>query len=197
MDDALDKPLLAAFMPAPMALREPMLIPATTWQMGSAGSGFSFDNEKSAHTIAVPEFEIDAQPVTWAQFVEFVDDDGYDRAELWHPDGWQWLQAQTAADGLGLPMSKIGVRIGDSTLPPAAGSVGSVGAASFANAVADACEKITDELIAKSGKPVAKLTSIHAKRKALPYGLLKGKLKAKADFDAPLPDDLIASFEGR
>ena len=34
----------------------------------------------------------------------------------------------------------------------AAGSVGSVGAASFANAVNDACSKITDELIAKSGK---------------------------------------------
>jgi iron(II)-dependent oxidoreductase len=29
--------------------------------------------------VAVPEFEIDAQPVTWAQYVEFVDDGGYDR----------------------------------------------------------------------------------------------------------------------
>ena len=55
-----------------------------------------------------------------------------------------------------------------------------------------------DEIvIAKSGKPVARLSSIHAKRNALPYGMLKGKLKAKADFDAPLPDDLIAAFEGR
>jgi antitoxin (DNA-binding transcriptional repressor) of toxin-antitoxin stability system len=52
-------------------------------------------------------------------------------------------------------------------------------------------------VIAKAGKPVAKLSSIHAKRKALPYGMLKGKLKAKADFDAPLPDDVIAAFEGR
>jgi len=66
--------------------------------------------------------------------------------------GTHTILAQVAADGLGLPMTKIGVRIGDSSLPPAAGSVGSVGAASFANAVADACAKITDELIAKSGK---------------------------------------------
>ena len=66
--------------------------------------------------------------------------------------GTHTILAQTAADGLGLPMSKIGVRIGDSNLPPAAGSVGSVGAASFANAVNDCCTKITDELIAKSGK---------------------------------------------
>ncbi len=66
--------------------------------------------------------------------------------------GTHTILAQTAADALGLPMSKIGVKIGDSSLPPAAGSVGSVGAASFANAVNDACIKITDELIAKSGK---------------------------------------------
>lgn len=66
--------------------------------------------------------------------------------------GTHTILAQTAAETLGLPVEKIGVKIGDSSLPPAAGSVGSVGAASFANAVADACEKITDELIAKSGK---------------------------------------------
>lgn len=66
--------------------------------------------------------------------------------------GTHTILAQTAADGLGLPVNKIGVKIGDSSLPPAAGSVGSVGAASFANAVNDACVKITDELIAKSGK---------------------------------------------
>ncbi|MES2891264.1 MAG: xanthine dehydrogenase family protein molybdopterin-binding subunit [Bacteroidota bacterium] len=62
------------------------------------------------------------------------------------------ILAQTAADALGIPMDKVAIVIGDSQLPPAAGSVGSVGAASFANAVNDGCIKITDELIAKSGK---------------------------------------------
>lgn len=52
-------------------------------------------------------------------------------------------------------------------------------------------------IIAKAGTSVAKLTSIHAKRAALPYGLLKGKLKIKADFDDPLPDDFVAGFEGQ
>ena len=66
--------------------------------------------------------------------------------------GTHTIIAQTAAEALGLPINKVGVKIGDSSLPPAAGSVGSVGAASFANAVNDGCEKITDELIAKSGK---------------------------------------------
>ncbi len=52
-------------------------------------------------------------------------------------------------------------------------------------------------VIAKAGTSVAKLSPIQAKRKALPYGLLKGKLKMKASFDDPLPDEFIAGFEGR
>ncbi|MEJ2881531.1 xanthine dehydrogenase family protein molybdopterin-binding subunit [Pedobacter sp. GR22-6] len=66
--------------------------------------------------------------------------------------GTNTILAQTAADGLGLPVAQITITIGDSSLPPAAGSVGSVGASSFANAVNDACTKITDELLLKSGK---------------------------------------------
>jgi xanthine dehydrogenase YagR molybdenum-binding subunit len=66
--------------------------------------------------------------------------------------GTHTILAQTAADALGLPIKQIEIKIGDSDLPPAAGSVGSVGASSFANAVNDACIKITEELVAKSGK---------------------------------------------
>ena len=86
--------------PGQMALREPLLVPATRWQLGSATQGgFSFDNERARHEVPVPEFEIDAQPVAWSQFVEFVDDAGYDREELWHRDGWAWLQRQAAGEG--------------------------------------------------------------------------------------------------
>ncbi|MGH8805097.1 MAG: selenoneine synthase SenA [Polaromonas sp.] len=114
---ALDPPLQEAFTPLPAAVREPLLIPATVWQMGSptgAGCGFVFDNEKALHAISVPEFEIDAQPVTWSQYVEFVGDGGYDRQELWHPAGWQWLQALAAGEGRRGPryVEQIGVASG-------------------------------------------------------------------------------------
>ncbi len=66
--------------------------------------------------------------------------------------GTHTILAQTAAEVLGLPLNKIGVKIGDSSLPPAAGSVGSVGAASFANAVNDACLQALSELQAKSNR---------------------------------------------
>jgi prevent-host-death family protein len=47
-------------------------------------------------------------------------------------------------------------------------------------------------IITVNGKPVAKLAPIRANRKALPYGLLKGKLMMKADFDEPLPSGIAA-----
>jgi gamma-glutamyl hercynylcysteine S-oxide synthase len=79
--------------------RDPLLIPATRWTLGSPAGGFAFDVERPAHEIAVPEFEIDAQPVTWSQYVEFVEDAAYDREELWHPAGWVWLQQAAAREG--------------------------------------------------------------------------------------------------
>ena len=66
--------------------------------------------------------------------------------------GTHTILAQTAAEVLGLPLNKIGVKIGDSSLPPAAGSVGSVGAASFANAVNDVCLQAMSELQTKSNR---------------------------------------------
>jgi len=66
--------------------------------------------------------------------------------------GTYTILTQTAADALDLPLRNVKVVIGDSDLPPAAGAVGSVGASSYANAVNDACQKITDELLTRSGK---------------------------------------------
>ena len=52
-------------------------------------------------------------------------------------------------------------------------------------------------VIAKAGKPMAKLISFIPATKKRKLGLLAGKLSVPADFDAPLPDDVLASFEGR
>jgi iron(II)-dependent oxidoreductase len=97
----LDRPLLQVFSPKPIAPREALLIPACNWALGSPaqGAGFVFDNEVGVHEVRVPEFEIDAQPVSWAQFVEFVGDGGYDRQELWSEAGWRWLQASSLSEG--------------------------------------------------------------------------------------------------
>jgi len=86
-------------LPPGMHARGAVLVPAAKWVMGARRGGFAFDVEKGPHQADVPEFEIDAQPVNWAQYAEFVDDGGYDRAELWHPQGWSWLQELAKCDG--------------------------------------------------------------------------------------------------
>ena len=105
----LQRPLQPA-----LAQREPITMLPTRWILGLAETGFAFDIERAEHEVALPEFEIDAQPVSWAQFVEFVDDGGYDRAELWHSDGWAWLQRLSADEGRRGPryVEQIGVASG-------------------------------------------------------------------------------------
>ena len=73
-------------------LRDPLWFAAQTWTLGSAPGGYVPANEQWAHDEAVPSFEIDALPVTWQQFAEFVADGGYDDAALWSTDGWAWLE---------------------------------------------------------------------------------------------------------
>jgi gamma-glutamyl hercynylcysteine S-oxide synthase len=90
---------LAIDLPPGLQPREPVLVPAGSWVLGQSPGGFVFEAEKWAHEIDVPEFEIDAQPVNWAQYMEFVDEGGYDREEFWQPDGWRWLQVEAAAEG--------------------------------------------------------------------------------------------------
>ena len=82
--------------PPAVASREPLLMPATRWTLGRAegSTGFGFAQDSGTLAVDVPAFEIDAQPVSWQQFAEFVDDGGYDRSELWLPGGQAWLARQ-------------------------------------------------------------------------------------------------------
>jgi gamma-glutamyl hercynylcysteine S-oxide synthase len=106
---------LGLTMPPGIASRDPLLLPASRWTRGwSDDASFALDIERGHEVVEVPEFEIDAQPVTWAQFVEFIDDGGYDRQELWQPQGWEWLQREAAAEGRRGPryVEQIGVASG-------------------------------------------------------------------------------------
>jgi formylglycine-generating enzyme required for sulfatase activity len=79
--------------PPARADHDPIWWPAQRWQLGSPPGGLVPHNERWAHEVALPEFEIDAQPVNWARYQEFAIDGGYDRPELWSEPGWAWSQA--------------------------------------------------------------------------------------------------------
>ncbi|PRH42078.1 type II toxin-antitoxin system prevent-host-death family antitoxin [Burkholderia vietnamiensis] len=61
----------------------------------------------------------------------------------------------------------------------------------------DAAAAGEEIVIAKAGKPAARLVPIEKTKVTRRFGGLKGKVRIRDDFDAPLPDDLIATFEGR
>jgi prevent-host-death family protein len=52
-------------------------------------------------------------------------------------------------------------------------------------------------IIAKAGKPMARLSPIKVPVRAKKLGRLKGRIKVPADFNAPLDDATLAQFEGR
>ena len=51
--------------------------------------------------------------------------------------------------------------------------------------------------ITRHGRPVARLVPAKPQRAPRKLGALRGKIRVAKDFDAPLPDDLLALFEGR
>lgn len=52
-------------------------------------------------------------------------------------------------------------------------------------------------VIAKSGRPVARLVALAKPPGKRELGILSGKMTVPDDFDAPLSNDLLAAFEGR
>jgi len=59
-----------------------------------AGREFVFDNETPRHKVFIPTFRLSTHLVSNGEFVEFIEDGGYVRSELWLSDGWAGIQAQ-------------------------------------------------------------------------------------------------------
>ncbi|WP_042886710.1 SUMF1/EgtB/PvdO family nonheme iron enzyme [Cupriavidus necator] len=56
--------------------------------------GFAWPDELPPQPTYVPAFEMDMAPVSNAQFLEFVEDGGYEHPAWWSPAGRQWLMTQ-------------------------------------------------------------------------------------------------------
>lgn len=52
-------------------------------------------------------------------------------------------------------------------------------------------------IIAKAGRPVARLVALEKPAGRRKLGILAGEMVIPDDFDAPLPDAVLAAFEGR
>ncbi len=112
-------PLQPAYLPALAGEREPALAPELRWLRFAPGSPerpgvvemgvtpdpaavdeFAFDNETPRHPVYLAPFRLASRLTTGAEFLAFIDDNGYNRPELWLSEGWDTVQRE----GWGAPL---------------------------------------------------------------------------------------------
>lgn len=62
--------------------------------VGHTGDGFCFDNEQPAHEVLLQPFALADRLVSSGEYLEFIEDGGYRRPELWLSDGWSTVNEQ-------------------------------------------------------------------------------------------------------
>ncbi len=61
------------------------------YEIGHSSSNFCYDNELGRHTVFLHPYDIANKLVTNGEFLEFIVDGGYTRFDLWHGEGWDWV----------------------------------------------------------------------------------------------------------
>jgi prevent-host-death family protein len=54
-----------------------------------------------------------------------------------------------------------------------------------------------DVVLCRNGKPLVRITRLESTKRRIKFGVFKGKVNIADDFDAPLPDSVLANFEAR
>ncbi|MDQ6937780.1 MAG: ergothioneine biosynthesis protein EgtB [Actinomycetota bacterium] len=87
----VDRPADPDVPPSPQTWRS---VSGGITEVGHDGVGFGYDNEGPRHRVFLEEFQIAERAVTNADWLEFMADGGYRRANLWLADGWARVQAE-------------------------------------------------------------------------------------------------------
>jgi len=62
--------------------------------IGYSGNAFSYDNEGPRHKTYLNNFELASRAVTNGEFIEFINDGGYQHPALWLSDAWKIVNQQ-------------------------------------------------------------------------------------------------------
>ncbi|MEQ9402823.1 MAG: ergothioneine biosynthesis protein EgtB [Cyclobacteriaceae bacterium] len=62
-----------------------------TYEIGFKGNDFHFDNEKGLHKVFLHEYEIESGLVTNEEYMEFMDEGGYESFQYWYQEAWDWV----------------------------------------------------------------------------------------------------------
>ncbi|MEM9496160.1 MAG: ergothioneine biosynthesis protein EgtB [Pseudomonadota bacterium] len=66
-------------------------MPAGLCDIGADGDGFSFDNEGPRHKVFLHPFELSNRAVTNGDYIDFIEDGGYENPEYWLADAWDMV----------------------------------------------------------------------------------------------------------
>jgi len=97
-------PLDPAYVPSPGQEADPVGS-SSDWfehaagpaEVGHGGGGFCFDNETPSHSVILTPYAVADHLVTCGQWLEFMEDGGYERPEFWLSDGWAAVQQDRLA----------------------------------------------------------------------------------------------------
>lgn len=60
--------------------------------IGHDSDEFCFDNELGRHRVFLDEFKISKSLVTNGEFIDFIEDGGYEKFHFWLDEGWSWVE---------------------------------------------------------------------------------------------------------
>ena len=61
------------------------------YEIGHNSSDFCYDNELGRHKVFLHSYQIANKLVTNEEFIQFINEEGYKRFDLWHAEGWDWV----------------------------------------------------------------------------------------------------------
>ncbi|QLG44479.1 ergothioneine biosynthesis protein EgtB [Costertonia aggregata] len=61
------------------------------YEIGHDSDSFCYDNELGRHKVFLHSYEISNTLVTNQEFIDFINDNGYQKFNLWHAEGWDWV----------------------------------------------------------------------------------------------------------
>ena len=83
------RPARITYVEKPSNLKQKSIkIPGGIYNMGYSENNFCYDVELPEHKVYLNDFQIENFPVTNAQYLEFIEDGGYDNFSFWLSDGW-------------------------------------------------------------------------------------------------------------
>lgn len=61
------------------------------YEIGHSNTDFAYDNESPQHKFYLYPFALRTSTVTNGEYLEFIQDKGYTRPDLWLSEGWDWI----------------------------------------------------------------------------------------------------------